>query len=170
MFRRWSKLKSPAAFFGLLGLAALSFFSACGSEVKYSYFTIKVDIDPVSVNDDLRRTIASCAIFVTGDDTGYQTIPCTLTKVPYNLGIVDFSTASSRGTLQFAVELVDLNRQVVAKGTSPSVAIVPNTTTQTAVLAVSVKPTVDGGNNIQSDAGLADAAGTSGDAGAADGI
>gem|GEM_PF-3149994 len=170
MFRRRSKLKSPTTFLGVLGLAALSFFSACGSEVRYAYFTIKVDIDQVSVNDDLRRTIASCAVFVTGDDTGYQTLPCTLTKVPYNLGVVDFSTRSSRGTLQFAVELLDLNRQMVARGTTPPVAIVPNTTARTAVLAVSVKAPVDSGDTVQIDAGLADAASNQGDAGAADGI
>jgi hypothetical protein len=170
MFRRWSKLKTAAGFLGLLGLAALSFVSACGSEVQYSYFTVKVDIDPLSVDDDLRRTIDSCAIFVTGDDTGQQTLPCVFTKVPYNLGVVDFSTKTTRGTLQFAVELKDLNREVVARGTSPSVAIVPNTTTQTAILAVRVKALPDAGSNVPMDAGSADAAPPASDAGAADGI
>lgn len=149
-----------AAVAGVLGLLAAATLPACGSEVTYSYFNVKVDIDPASVDDDLRRTIASCGIFVTGDDADQVSVPCTLTKVPYALGIVDFATSRKRGTLTFTAIMMDLNRGEIAKGTSGPVAIVPNSTTQTSVLAVKVA----GGMPAPGDASASDAAAGSPDA------
>ena len=143
---------------GLLGLASLS---ACADEVTYAYFTIQVDIDRATVSDDLRRKIASCGIFVTGDDTDQFPLPCTLNSVPYNLGLVDFSSSRPRGTVKFTATMFDLNRNKLAEGTSLPAGIVKNSTVQTAVVAIglvpdeAVPPSPDGGSR---DAGAADAA------------
>jgi hypothetical protein len=171
MFWRRSKLKSLVRFLSLMGLVALS---ACGSEVTYSYFNVKVDIDQATVNDDLRRKIASCGFIVSGDDYGQVTLNnCELMRVPYNLGTVDFSTSRSRGTLQFKAVMWGLNREVLAEGTSVAVAIVPNSTTNTSVLAVGQVPSLDAGlapAPAPGDAAAADAAAVVGDAGTPDGV
>ena len=143
-------------------LASALLVPACTNETNFAYFNVKVDIDPTTVDDELRRKIDSCSFFVSQDDNDYENLPCTLTKVPYSLGVVDFSTSASRGTLVFTVKMLDLNRQPLAAGSSPPVAIVPNTTTQTAVVAVAVVPKEDAGAP-PADGGNADA-GAVGDA------
>ncbi|MDX2019078.1 MAG: hypothetical protein SF187_02475 [Deltaproteobacteria bacterium] len=162
-----------APFLRLLAMAAGvtggAFLPGCTEDTEFAYFNVKVDIDPNSVDDDLRRKIASCGLFVTGDDNDQQTLPCTLNGVPYSLGVVDFSTSASRGKLVFTVKMLDLNREPIAVGSSSPVAIVPNTTTQTAVVAVSVVPKEDGGVKPGADASTGDA-NTAVDAGADAGL
>lgn len=152
-------MKKAAPFLCAVLLLALTSVAlpSCADDTTFAYFNVKVDIDPVTVDDDLRRKIASCGLFVSGDDNDQQTLPCTLNSVPYSLGVVDFSTSASRGTLVFTVKMLDLNRQPIAVGSSQPVAIVPENTTQTAVVAVSVVPKEDGGTP-GSDGGNPDAA------------
>lgn len=153
-----------------LACAALVAFASCAEETRYAYFEVNVQIDAQTVDDDLRRTIASCALIVEGDDEDAVSLPCTLDAVPYSLGVAEFSTNRERGQLIFTALMRNLDNQIVARGSSPPVAIVPETRTPTTVVAVGMPAAPDGGTGTDaaspppSDAGTGDTDAGTGDA------
>jgi hypothetical protein len=123
----------------VLGFAtALALFGAagCGEETTYSYFTIKLTLDP-NLEPEFLARISACALVVTGSDEHQITVPCIGTngKVVPNLPPADFSTSETSGQLQFILKVLDLNQKLVAEGKSPLYGIVPNGQTAASVEA-----------------------------------
>lgn len=140
---------APASVCLGLALGALG-LTSCADAVTYAYVSVQISIDPVTVNDDLRKTIASCTLVVQGDDDDFEALPCTFNQTPYNLGVAEFSTNKRRGQLVFVATMRGLNNDVVAQGMSPPVAIVPGMTA-TSVMAVAVNPPTPGADASAAD-------------------
>jgi hypothetical protein len=132
----------------ILALAAFlvitSLVSGCKDEVTFSYFSIKVDIDPVTVEDDQLVLVRDCLMEVEGDDRDQESLPCALGFVDYDLGTADFSTNVTEGTLTFKVTLFDLNRRPVAVGSTAPLTIEEGETVSSSIL-VKILPGLDAG-------------------------
>ena len=111
----------------------------CSDDTEYAYFSVRISLS-AAIDDDTRLTIASCALTVEGDDQDYTALPCTLNRVPYELGTAEFSTNKKRGQLKFVAVMRNLNNEPVARGESDFVAIVPNKTTATTITAGPLSP------------------------------
>ena len=131
----------------LLAVVAPFALSGCADDTTYTYFAVEVSIDRASVDDDERRTIASCSLTVSGDDEDAAALPCAPNRVEYKLGTADYSTDKESGTLRFKVIMRNLKDEVVAEGESQPVAIVSNTNgTPIPVTVVAIgKPAATGG-------------------------
>ncbi len=142
VFKSSQRLLFQASICVAMALSALG-LTSCADPVTYAYLAVQISIDPVTVSDDLRKTIASCTLVVQGDDEDFVALPCTFNQTPYNLGVAEFSTNKRRGQLVFVAIMRDLNQAVVAQGMSPPVAIVPGMTA-TSIVAVAVNPPMPG--------------------------
>ncbi len=122
-----------------LGIAATLLVvgaSACSEETTYSYFTIKMSLDP-TIEPEFRARVGACGLLVTGSDDHQITVPCIGNngKLVESLGAADFSTNERSGQLQFVLNIYDINQILVAQGTSPRYGIVPNGQTAASVEA-----------------------------------
>jgi len=134
--------------------AALALFGGmgCGEETTYSYFTIRLSLDPTLEPEFLNR-VSACALEVTGSDEAQITVPCVGSngKVVPSLPPADYSTSETTGQLQFILKVLDLNQKLIAEGKSPRYGIVPNGQTAASVEAKKIdtgtgmKPAGDGG-------------------------
>ncbi|MDZ4694335.1 MAG: hypothetical protein SGI86_04245 [Deltaproteobacteria bacterium] len=128
-------------FFGIAATLFLFGASGCSEETTYSYFTIKMSLDPALEPEFLAR-VGACGLVVTGSDEHQITVPCLGEngKVVESLGAADFSTSEISGQLQFILNVYDFNRKLVALGTSARYGIVPNGQTAASVEAKKIKP------------------------------
>jgi hypothetical protein len=112
----------------LTGLAAALVLSAGGCD-PYTYFNVDVSLGS-NVTDQNRFDINSCLVFVIDDSTGKEIEHTNLNKVEGpsacqdlvhnptdpDVGVMDYSTTRSSGTLEFFVSMVDPDKNPVAQG------------------------------------------------------
>ncbi len=139
----------------LLLCSSAATLSGCDEEKSYSYFFVKMDLDPQTVDDEVRVRVASCALLVEGSDQDQVAIPrCRLGATPYDLGTADFSSEARTGMVRFVIKAFNFDGKVMAEGASAYVGVVPNRPVSTMVTAslVGAPPdTVDAGGNSNPD-------------------
>jgi len=112
----------------LIGLAAGLLLATSGCD-PYTYFNVNVSLDS-SVSAQDRFNVASCTVFVLEggkkieNGQPLKTIagplacqPGTLSENP-NIGVMDYSTARSSGTLQFFVSMLDTDPKPILEGSA----------------------------------------------------
>lgn len=137
--------------------------TACSEETTYSYFTIKLSLDP-ALEPELLARVTACALVVTGSDEDQINVPCVGNngKVLPNLPAADFSTSETSGQLQFILNVIGFenggsrdSQKLLAQGKSPRYGIVPNGQTAASVEAKKIDTGVnaDVGTTATTDAG-----------------
>jgi hypothetical protein len=144
-------MTKPRALVLALGLSAL----ACEKPVTYSYFKVTVTLDPITIDEDFIQRINSCGVVVEGPREVMADLTCTKGTVKRNLGVFDYSTAAKKGAVRFVVILKDVGQNVIARGESVELGIVPNVSTPATVL---VKAVSMAGADAGADGGGADTA------------
>ncbi len=126
-------------------LALLAGFIGFGCEkpITYTYFDVSVTIDRQTIDPDLLATVSSCAVSVEGSSEAAADLPCVRGFVKYDLGHFDYSTSARKGSLKFVV-ILKHNQELVGRGESVELGIVPNVTVPATVL-VKAYETTDGG-------------------------
>jgi hypothetical protein len=144
----------------LIGLAAALVVSASGCD-PYTYYNVDVrlsEADPVTGNGvkvpSTLNQIASCDVSVYASDDssgpiesgialnqrtlGPHASPCRGDKTPHpDLGILDYSSARSSGSLTFKVNLYDGNRNIIVQGSTDPTALNPGHVLPTVTLVAS---------------------------------
>jgi hypothetical protein len=114
----------------LTGLAAALVLSTSGCD-PYTYFNVDVSLGS-NVTDQNRFDIVSCLVFVVDDSTGKEIEHTNLDKVEGpsackdlvhnptdpDIGVMDYSTTRSSGTLTFFVSMVDTAKSPIAQGSA----------------------------------------------------
>lgn len=159
-------------------LSLLLPLAACTEDVSYGYFNVSVSLDPVSIEDELRRQIAFCTLFVTQDGANLDFVnisACKVGQVPQDWGPGAFIQYTSRRVGQrvgFRLELRrdDLNRTLVGVGEAGPLTVEAEKTLPVAIVAraatqqmgndggTPLNPPPDGGSRADGAAGLGDAA------------
>jgi hypothetical protein len=116
------------------GLLLLLAIPACGDEVDYGYFSVRVSAADSATPDYLSR-IAACGVNVDGAAVDFSALACSEGSVTqHELGVFEWSTATKSGTVRFTVTLKDGIGRLLGTGTSAEVAISPGRTVETTVL------------------------------------
>ena len=115
---------------GLVALALLG-ASACEEDARYSYVSVKVELDETADEAFIAR-IRTCGVNVTGDASDFHALAC---RQDRDLGTIDWSTLAT-GRVRFLVNIRDLTEDI-GSGESDWVNIVPGGTAEARVV---VKP------------------------------
>lgn len=114
---------------------------ACGEEVTYGYFAVRMEIDSSVRREDLAR-IAACLLLVEGLTPETQVppqaaVPCALGQVTgHRLGDANYSTTKKSGQARFRLRIFDVSEvNVIMEGVSDFVGVVPNEVVSTRVVA-----------------------------------
>jgi hypothetical protein len=117
----------------LMGLAAALVLPASGC-TDYTYFNVSVKIDDnANVTDPALGQVDNCFVYVldggsgrtieagrelvtTNDVPSPGTRECNLGRTPRDLGVLDYSTAKSGGTLKFVVSMTDSTPYTILDG------------------------------------------------------
>ena len=159
---RWSGWRPAGPGRGLLALALVLVASVCSKTATYTYLPVHVRIDMPSVPEDRRFQINSCVFQVMGAETAIRSLNCPPNQVQYDLGTFEWTTNVQTGTIQFLVQLLGPNQELIGEGRSDPITILPGLhlrTTELLVLGITT-PVPDGGSGDARDGGVADAAGT----------
>jgi hypothetical protein len=128
----------------LVGFATALVVSTSGCD-PYTYYNIHIALQESGSNNDVKipntlNQIASCDLAVYASDRseaiepsiglnqrtlGPHASPCRGTETPLDLGILDYSTARSSGSLSFRVNIRDANRYIIIQGMTDPVAVSP---------------------------------------------
>ena len=139
----------------LVGLATALVVSTSGCD-PYTYYNVhialKIDGDNAVKIPATQLKINDCDISVYASDSpnaiesgirlnqrtlGPKVSPCRGTETPVDLGILDYSTARSSGSLSFMVNIYDASTSVIIQGTTDPVAVSPGHILPTIDLPVS---------------------------------
>jgi hypothetical protein len=139
-----------ALLLGLGGSLALAGIG-CEKSVTYSYYDIHVVLDRQSIDDDLLDIIQGCAVLVeTPLRQDSADLRCVRHRVPNDLGVFQYTSNLSSGSLLFTVIMTDFDNKLVAQGDLGPIGVAPGSapTDETLVvkaLAVVPPPAADAG-------------------------
>ena len=108
-----------------LGLAG------CDRKVAYSYFNVTVTLDRTTIDDELLDLVSACGATATLDDGRAETrdLRCVRHNVGADLGVFQYTTSRTSGSVKFTVVLTSYWGARLATGESESVGIAPSSTT-----------------------------------------
>jgi hypothetical protein len=146
-----------------LVLLSLLLLPACSEPVTYSYFVIQTKLDP-SVDFELLNRIQACAVLAqtpVREDSG--DLRCRRHFVTSELGSFEYTTSLTSGAVKFVLIANDFNGQLLARGETAPLDIVPGKTVMAQLVGSAVpgakptpEPEPDAGSAAPPDAGATD--------------
>jgi hypothetical protein len=102
----------------LIGLATGLVLSTSGCD-PYTYFNVDVSINTNTVPRATQRLVNACVVYVLADgkqiekgrdlNTVEGPAACHSPDTPDHIGLLDYSTARSSGTVKFIINMIELN-------------------------------------------------------------
>lgn len=93
--------------------------TGCKETVNYTYFDVKLTLDPASIDIGLRERVRYCFLDVQMPDGRKDSIQLSCARpapTTTDLGVADFSSTAGRGAYVFAANLQSVSNNQIARG------------------------------------------------------
>jgi hypothetical protein len=114
--------------------------AGCDKTATFSYFNVHVTLDRSTIDDELLDLIQTCAVTADGPvRQDISSLRCTRHRIPNDLGVFQYTTKETKGSVTFKVIMTSYFDSPLAEGSVGPIGIAPGSSTD-AMLVVSGIP------------------------------